>query len=173
MSVSSLPFMHSEATEASRVILDFVPQDGGFDYFRPLYDYWTRLRGDRPAPSRSDIDPVDIPRDLLPNLMLLEAEHDPLDFRFRLSGTQADTLVNRNLTGARLLDLPPQAFTRSMHEDLTRMADDLLPQFVRVTFKLDHGRVKRNYRAMRLPLCDAEGQLEMVLSLVDHGTLPM
>ncbi len=172
MSVSSLPFMHSDATGASRVLLDLDPQDDDFAYFLPLYDYWRRLRGDRLAPSRSDIDPVDIPRDLLPNLMLIEVEHDPLDFRFRLSGTQTDTLVNRNLTGARLLDLPPPKFTRSMHDDLTRMAQDLLPQFVHVSFKLDDGRVRRNYRALRLPLCDAEGGLEMVLSLVDHGTLP-
>ena len=173
MPATGLPFFHGDAIEASRVLLDLVPEDDDFAFFRPLFHYWSRLRGDRPAPSRSDIDPVDMPRALLPNLMLIEVELDPLDFRFRLSGTQADTIVNRNLAGVRLLDLPPPAFTRSMHDDLARMADDLLPQFVHVGFKLEGGRVQRNYRALRLPLCDAEGRMEMVLSLVDHGTLPM
>lgn len=47
--------------------------------------YWNELRGDRPFPSRREIDPTAIPRELL-RITLVDVSYDPIDFRIRLVG---------------------------------------------------------------------------------------
>ncbi|MEQ8818537.1 MAG: PAS domain-containing protein [Thalassobaculum sp.] len=61
---------------------------------------WTRLRGDGAMPMPGDIDPVDLPRDVLPHLLLVDVEHAPsLRFRWRLIGTYATRILGRDMTG--------------------------------------------------------------------------
>jgi len=48
-------------------------------------------------PSRADIDPVEIPA-LLPYVMLIDVV-EPLNFRYRLIGTEARSIMRRNYTG--------------------------------------------------------------------------
>jgi len=57
---------------------------------RDLYDYWTRLRGDRLMPRRQDIDPVEI-WSLLPYIHLSEWQARPdgsMGVLFRIAGTE-------------------------------------------------------------------------------------
>ena len=70
--------------------------------------YWRRLGGARPMPSRRDLDPVDIPR-LLPFVMLIDVLSDPLDFKFRLIGTEVSAIIARNLQGRRFSTIPHMA----------------------------------------------------------------
>lgn len=54
-------------------------------------------------PSRSDIDPVDLPRKLLPVMMIIDVERPtdaPLRFRYRLVGTETSQFYWRDPTGA-------------------------------------------------------------------------
>ena len=53
---------------------------------KDCYSYWRgKVIGDR-LPSRSDIDPVDIPK-LMPHAVILDVRREPeLDFRYRLIG---------------------------------------------------------------------------------------
>jgi hypothetical protein len=53
---------------------------------RRAYEYWDSKRGDRTMPSRADIDPSEI-RDLLPGVILIDVEHNPLRLTYRLVGT--------------------------------------------------------------------------------------
>lgn len=64
---------------------------------RELYAYWQRLRGTRPAPDRSEIEPSDIRR-VLGDTFILEAvsRHE---YRFRLAGTRVCALYGRELKG--------------------------------------------------------------------------
>jgi hypothetical protein len=63
-----------------------------------LYDYWLARRGDRRMPSRRDIDPVDLPRQL-PNLMLIDVEQPGPHLRYRLIGTRVVEASAENRTG--------------------------------------------------------------------------
>ncbi|MEZ5669725.1 MAG: PAS domain-containing protein [Alphaproteobacteria bacterium] len=47
--------------------------------------YWQKLARDRAMPRRRELDPTDIPR-LLPYTILLDIQHDPLDFYIRVAG---------------------------------------------------------------------------------------
>ena len=52
---------------------------------KALFTYWNRLRGVRPAPCRSEIEPRDITR-ILPHLFILERKNRSA-YNFRLAGT--------------------------------------------------------------------------------------
>lgn len=62
--------------------------------------YWRKACGDRALPRREDISPMDIPPDILPNVILTEAIDGGARHRYRLVGTEIDTASRRSLTGA-------------------------------------------------------------------------
>jgi len=66
-----------------------------------LYSYWDSLRGARPAPNRSEIDPGEI-RGLLGDTFILET-NGPSDVRYRLAGTRLCSAHCRELKGRNFL----------------------------------------------------------------------
>lgn len=71
------------------------------------FEYWQRIRGSRPMPSRSDFNPADVVS-LLPHLLLVDVQWDPLDFRYRLIGTFIVEMSADN-TGRWISQIPHQA----------------------------------------------------------------
>lgn len=170
MAGAARPFELFDATLVRRAFIELVPGAENFAFFRPLLVYWEERRNGRTAPRRADLDPLDLPPSLLPHVLLIEVERDPLDFRYRLAGTAADTIHGQSLKGVRILDLRPEPFARTLHGDLVRMAEDLALQFTELSFTNREGKTRR-YRVLRLPLCDLAGRLEMILVLADHGSI--
>src|SRR5215470_544539 len=82
----------------------FRDQLGDPDLIR-FYDYWVNLRGQRPMPSRRDIDPLQIPPGYLPDIMLIEVSHDPRCYRYRLVGTHVVTASGEDRTGRSFEDV--------------------------------------------------------------------
>ncbi|MCZ6604331.1 MAG: PAS domain-containing protein, partial [Alphaproteobacteria bacterium] len=66
-----------------------------------LIAYWDRHREDAPAPKRSHIDPIEIPR-LLPYVGLVDVEDNGAGFRFRLVGQHIVDNHGRNIAGDRI-----------------------------------------------------------------------
>jgi len=62
----------------------------------PALAYWQAKRGCRSMPSRSDIDPIEVPS-LLPHLQLIDIVDDR--FRFRLIGSELVYAFGRDYTG--------------------------------------------------------------------------
>lgn len=73
------------------------------DKVRRAHEYWNRKRGDRPMPSRTDIDPSEI-RDLLPGIILVDVEYEPLRLTYRLVGTDEVEARGYDPTGKDLRD---------------------------------------------------------------------
>lgn len=71
---------------------------------RHFFDYWYQQADGRTMPDRSDIKPHDIPRHL-PFVSLIEIEREPLNFRFRLAGTQLRSVYDKEMTNCLLSDL--------------------------------------------------------------------
>ena len=69
---------------------------------RELYEYWSRVRGDEPAPLRSAIEPGEIRRILADTFIAEVAEGDV--YRVRLAGTRHCALYGREIKGSNLLD---------------------------------------------------------------------
>jgi hypothetical protein len=63
-----------------------------------LYTYWEGARGGKEMPDRRDIDPVDMPRFVLPHLALTDILED-MRLRVRLVGTEITRQHKRDTTG--------------------------------------------------------------------------
>lgn len=74
-----------------------------------FYQYWRDACRGKQTPSRADIDPVDIPSELLPNLFLVEAVDGGRRFKFRLVGSESTVAAGRSLTGFHVDEVNPNA----------------------------------------------------------------
>ena len=76
------------------------------------YDYWLgkqrTLADPVMLPARQDLDPLtEVPR-LVPRMMLMDVQQDPLDFRYRLVGTALRRHMAQDWTGKWLSEIPFQ-----------------------------------------------------------------
>ncbi len=71
---------------------------------RTLLAYWNRKRGERPMPTRRDIDPLEMAPRLLPHLLLSDLGERGTRARFRLVGTEAVARFGLDPTGHFLED---------------------------------------------------------------------
>jgi hypothetical protein len=90
------------------------------------YRYWDEARGDRPMPTRADIQPERIVQ-LLPNIMLIDVLRDPADFRYRLVGTQIDFYAAARYTGKRMSEIPHQRPPSQIWSEFARVVNDGQP----------------------------------------------
>lgn len=89
---------------------------------RWLYDYW-RLLHPAPAmlPGRQHIDPLDFYR-LWPWIWMVDVQHAPLRFRFRLIGTEHVKPLRRDHTGRWLDEAVPELLGSPVSEGLENAA---------------------------------------------------
>jgi hypothetical protein len=121
---------------------------------RQAHDYWRRKRAGRLAPTRADIDPIEI-APLLPRVMLVDVSTDPIDFRFRLAGTGIFKIHGAELTNKRAFELEPPAYGALIH----RLYGDALARRAPVAHRLLIECATRRSAYMRiiLPLSE-DGQ---------------
>lgn len=65
---------------------------------RRLFQYWAEKKGERKAPARRDINPVEIP-DLLGFVNMYDVQDDSGDYRVRLNGTEVAQMLGQEITG--------------------------------------------------------------------------
>jgi hypothetical protein len=65
----------------------------------PALAYWMQKRGPRPMPRKRDIDPVELPPKLLPNLQIIDVIDGGARFRYRLVGTASVNAFGSDYTG--------------------------------------------------------------------------
>jgi hypothetical protein len=95
-----------------------------------LYRHWQSVRGDRPMPSRADLDPLSLPQ-LLGNLILVDVLRDPtrsLRFRYRLIGTRLTERVGRDMTGRHFDEVPEPAYRERLLAWHTGVVNELRPR---------------------------------------------
>jgi len=75
---------------------DFRDRLGNPDLTR-FYDFWASLRGDRAMPKH--VDPLHIPSEFLPYVMLIDVLREPRRYRYRLIGTLVVAASGEDRTG--------------------------------------------------------------------------
>ncbi len=138
--------------------------------FRFLIDYWQRKRAGDRLPGRTAIDPAEMKR-VLPQLLLIDVERDPLDFRYRLAGTLTYDIFGFDLTGRRVRDIPPPDWGETVWQSLAVIVETRLPQYVRLDFTTAEGNL-RSYRVLRLPLAEDGTTVDCILVMGDYGLHP-
>jgi hypothetical protein len=131
------------------------------EQLKQLADYWQAKKGDRRAPARADIDPIEIPA-LMPHLVLLDVEPDPRRIRFRLLGTAVVNGLGRDLTGKYLEELRLNKIQRAMYAEYQRVAAAGEPACTTWEYTREDGRHVRLERLV-LPLSSDGVVIDMLL----------
>lgn len=125
--------------------------------------YWSAKRGKRAMPRRADISPVDIPRGLLPHLIVGEFIGDPVHVRFRLVGTEMVTRYGLDFTGLTIADFMSGDYAAYILDLFRRVHATAAPVYSESQFKWNDGGSSRTRRLM-LPLSlDGGSQPQQVL----------
>ena len=135
-----------------------------------LYRYWDALRGDRTAPTRAEVDPVHIPRTLLPDILLTEVvrTHGERRYRFRLVGSRVAELAGRDPSRQFLDEALPVKFGYrdyiiGLYDTIDDTGQPIYSRSSYITFDTSQAPERETHRLM-LPLVDGEGTLTHVLA---------
>ncbi len=152
------------------LLRDRLVSDGATALLLRGFDYWDTQRGSRPMPARADIDPAAITA-LLPHVVLMDvlrtADPDwPLDFRYRLIGTQVDAMMNGRYTGLRMSQLPHQRPPARIWTSLQQVSEGGRPTVNRVPYVGPH----KDYLSVVdivMPLSSDGAAVDMLFCMVD------
>ena len=131
---------------------------------RRMYDYWLAKRAGRLMPSRSDIDPLELP-DCLGNLCLLDVTDDmPRRYRFRIDGTNLAELTGFDLTGKYADQVPEGGYRDLLIALYERVVLTRAPVFIS-----DHEEWKGSgiqVTSVTLPLSSSGDRVDGILDAV-------
>jgi hypothetical protein len=133
--------------------------------------HWRRLKGDRPVPLRDALDPGDI-KELLPSIMLVDLEQEPLRVRYRLVGTEVVTWSKLDFTGLYLDEL---TFSDLEEQDVflegyRAMQRTGLPHYARIrTFQF--GDRHLYYESAVLPFSSDGTTIDKAVAIEDYANL--
>jgi hypothetical protein len=127
---------------------------------RKLYDYWEEKRGERQFPARHDLDPLEF-RFALGNIVLVDVEHAPMRFRFRLVGTEVVKYEGVDPTG-KYLDELHLAELRQMLDGAYRDAVAARVPVHNVRERFLDGRMRR-FEVLDLPLSADGDTIDMLM----------
>jgi hypothetical protein len=136
---------------------------------RRLFAYWLDKRGERLFPAKAEIDPVEFAY-VLGYVTLVEVEHAPRRYRFRLDGSILVELSGTNYTGRYLDELPGEEYVAFIKETYDRVTDSGEPFRYRKNELLDQQQFSEE--TLILPFGDNPPVVEMLMVAVIPGDLP-
>jgi hypothetical protein len=122
--------------------------------------YWDRKRGGRILPERRDVDPLELDRRLLPQLLLIEI--DGGRYRFRLVGTEIVRRLGFDPTGRHVEDVLSGAYREhvlAINRTLVATRRPIASQSLHRWDDDGHGVTRR----VAMPLANAVGDVAMLL----------
>jgi len=144
---------------ASRRVSDLIEQG---------LDYWDSKRRGRRMPARRDIEPAEI-LDLLPYVVLIDVERDPIDFRYRLVGTAVAARIGHDRTGERFSALFQQSEGSEVWKTALRILEEKRPIVSRIAY-VGFNRWIHNYRDISMPLSEDNDVVNMIFGVLQFET---
>ncbi|HEV2551158.1 MAG TPA: PAS domain-containing protein [Stellaceae bacterium] len=130
---------------------------------RAAHAYWLSKRNGRAMPSRADIDPTEIPT-LLPYIILIDVL-DPLDFRYRLIGTEVRNISRRDYTGLRFSEVDGKGKESVLWQGCEALVRSKAPRSHRPPYVGSDAFVT-NCENVLLPLSNDQTNVNMILKVI-------
>jgi hypothetical protein len=135
---------------------------------RLAMEIWNQRRGNRIAPARRDLEPWDL-KTILPFVILVDVMTDPLDFQYRLVGTQVRDIHGIELTGSSVRTLEPRPYFEQVWGHFCELLESKQPQLCRIDYTNRHD-LPRSFTVLRLPLSNDGETINMILAVHEpHG----
>lgn len=148
--------------ETSVSCLELALRNPHYPDLEDVLDYWEGKRRGRIAPSRADIEPLDLAT-VLPRIMLADVLSNPLDFRYRLSGTGIADVHGTELTGLAPRDLRPAEYGRLIDQHYRQCVNERRPLLHLIL--LDTLHRSRGYARLLLPLSNDGNAISMLMAV--------
>jgi len=133
-----------------------------------VLNYWYDRRGERRMPRPRDIDPIDFARHL-PNLMMIQVDHDPFNLTYRLIGEEVTHVHGKNHRGrpVRAVDETRPHLGSLLHELYKAVA--LLRRPVGVGGSMEFpGRGHMNFEAAYMPLSEEGERTDRIFTVTSY-----
>jgi hypothetical protein len=136
-----------------------------------MLNYWSDLRGTGIAPAWHDINLLDLPPAIIPKVMVVDVNSDPLSYIYRFFGTWHVQCHNRDMTGLPVTDFEDTAFGQTLHNEYS----DICRRREPVLYQLENTVNGIHYLAemLRLPLSNSGESVDSIMvleSLIDEQT---
>ena len=144
--------------------LDYCPEN-----ILAFYKYWDSKRKGRSMPSRADLDPIEM-KTFLSSIILVDVEHDPLKFNYRLVGTKEVDARGFDPTGRSVSE---GVFGTSVEDVLTNyrlVSEKKCPVYDQEGIPSDVSPLCQG-DAILLPLSDDDETVNMVVAFTDYINL--
>ena len=128
---------------------------------REVIDYWQSKRQGDAFPSKSDIEPWDI-QEKLGRICLLEVQPEPLDFIYRLDGSNIASAVTVDMTGRAVTEITPEIYGQTVHHDLSVTVREKEPTLWLIA--LDFPPASYRYQRVILPLGNQEQEIHHLMT---------
>jgi hypothetical protein len=135
-----------------------------------LYEYWNTLRGDRPMPKRTDIDPVDIPK-LLPYIVMYTVLPDGGGYTIRLVGEEIVSFIGHNATGHPAGSAIPARAAEILIKILDAVVAERVPKFRAGKAHWQPDKSYRDFEACFLPLSANGEAVDIILCGIRFSAL--
>ena len=134
-----------------------------------LHRHWQEKRGARAMPARADFRPEEM-QPFLSHIFLVDVEHEPRRFRFRLIGTEIVTSYGMELTGKYSDAVQPPVYRAMIERHYGEVVDNARPMVHRMRFVEQPGKVHQLMR-LAMPLSNDGRQVNMLMmaSVFDQG----
>ncbi len=140
------------------------------DSTKRLVEYWNRLRGNRAAPQRSEVEPSDI-REVLGDTFILEISAPLRTISYRLAGTRLCAAYGRELKGVGYLGLWSEEDNFDIAKAVARVYRDLQPMLLSYKAETASGRFVE-YESVLLPLAPAADGNSRILGIATVAKPP-
>lgn len=151
---------------ATKLSLDAIP----FPALVAMHDQWVELRGRRCAPARAELDPAEMPRHLLPCVAIVDVDHEPLSFTFRLCGTAVADVYGSDLTGQSVTALKPESFAKEIWRHFAETVEQRDPSLYLYQFPSKSG-IWYPHATLYLPFSADGESVDLVMSVHEQGTV--
>lgn len=130
---------------------------------KQIYHYWSEKAGKRAMPSRRDLDPIiDIPQ-LTSNIWLVDVDHDPVMFRFRLLGEEVIRRYGADFTGKRLDEVDLGSRGEAIRSEYKQVVNSKKPVYSQHQIYIEETQTSLPYERIVMPLSDDGETVNMLL----------
>ena len=136
---------------------------------RACHGYWRSLAPADILPAYRDFDVVQVPRALLPHLILLDVLDDGRDVRYRVVGTAVVEAIGRDFTGETGSEYRHRHEPPTVAEGYRRVRDTGAPDLYRGTLE-SVGKEFIAYERLALPLARDDRQVGFILACFEFAS---
>lgn len=144
--------------------------DHNFQNLVDTYHYWSgkKVQSGGVGPSWTDINLLDLPAELLPQVCVVDVSDVPAGFTYRYWGTAVTSMHHYDLSGRSVMDLTPPDYAQCIWDQYNEVLATREPHTFLTEVPLDSG-FYTFYIALRLPLSSDGETIDKILAAEEYG----